>query len=76
MLRALCSRDFRNENNRFPAPFTLIPVKTGHREFAELRSAVYVQGYEDADEVGELYNEWHRLNSAFSLAHLRALAMA
>lgn len=44
------------------------------QRYPELKHAVFVGGYENSSEVGELYSEWHRLNRALSMNHLRGLA--
>ena len=45
-----------------------------HKPYPEFSSAVYVRGFERDGQVGELYSQWHRLNSALTLSFLSNLA--
>lgn len=45
-----------------------------HKPYPEIRSAVYVKGFEQAGQVGELYSQWHRLDGALPQAMLKGLA--
>jgi len=42
-----------------------------HRPYPELRSAIYVKGFEQAGQVGELYSLSHYLNSALTRQKLQ-----
>lgn len=42
-----------------------------HKPYPEIRSAVHVKGFENEGQVGELYSQWHCLNSALTRQKLK-----